>query len=745
MFDTAYQNVEAVGITEVTNCSIQADMITMKAVLASSGSTEIQVANYSNGALGISVGRKDQARAIDFDQNTELKKSNFLSVEETERGIRVQTETLQICITKTPYRMNISNRSGMILIEEEPADIDPLGKRQMPPFGFSLDESGRTISTNLCFTLPYDEHFFGFGESFTSLDKRGLSVEIWNKDALGVRNDEAYKNVPFFISSRGYGFYLNHAAFSRFQMGSSSTASWQVQAMGQGTEYFVIPGESAADIITTFTAMSGRSPLPPIWSFGLWVSNGFYNADRNSMLQTAAKLRKLKIPADVLHFDCYWLNDNRWCDLEWNTDRFPEPRQMLEHLSGDGFHSSLWINPYVSVQSPMFEEGRAKGFFLKDSSGKVLIRDVWHSLQPECAIIDFTNEEEIAWFKEKLTRLLDMGVDVFKTDFGEDIPVEACYADGSKGGQMHNLYTLYYNRTVFELTASLKGYGLVWGRSGFTGSQKYPVCWSGDPATSYPAMAAVLRGGLSLGLSGIPFWSHDIGGFYGDQPNPELYVRWAQFGLFSSHSRCHGTTSREPWDFGERARTIFTQYAQLRYSLLPYVVSQAKMCTETGLPFIKPLWIESFSDPTCLMIEDQYLFGSDILVAPVLEQISRKDLDDQNGRREDDDRDGRGDRRLYLPKGSWYDFHTQIRYEGEQWITIPAPLEIFPLFVRSGAVIPRLKRDVAHTGEINWEKDLYLQRYGEDASKTLHWFSPTENRWIELHSGNTAYIASVII
>lgn len=709
MIDASYLKAEVQTLQRVLMMKEEAGTVRLTVELEDQSLHTICITSYADGILGISCGELEKSRPVKTDM---LPGSSFTEVVEYPGHIRLVTTDVILTIDKDPYRMVITDPEGKTLLKEEPLDVDPLDARRMPPFGFSLDTDGKIIGTNLCYSLPYDEHFFGFGESFTTLDKRGLAVDVWNRDALGVRTDESYKNVPFFISSRGYGFFLNHAASSRFQMGSASTASWQVHAQGKAVEYLIIPAKDPSEILKSFTGITGRAPLPPLWSFGLWVSNGFFNADRQSMLQTAKNLRDLSIPSDVLHFDCYWLNDGRWCDLEWNEERFPEPEQMIEELSEMGFRSSLWINPYVSIESPMFLEGKQRGFFLRDTKGNVIVRDLWHSLEPPCAIIDVTNEEEVKWFKGKLQRLAAMGISVFKTDFGEDIPEDACYADGSDGKQMHNLYALDYNKIVYESISSSERKGIVWGRSGYTGSQKYPVCWSGDPATSFPAMAAVLRGGLSYGLCGIPFWSHDIGGFYGDAPTEELFIRWAQFGLFSSHSRCHGTTSRDPWAFGERALKIFRDYARLRYSLLPYIMQQAKLCTETGLPFIRPLLLDFSEDPTCWKIEDQYLFGSDILVAPVLEPAEK--------------------RLLYLPAGKWIDFHSRELYQGGQWICVEAPLETLPLFIRSGTLLPRLKREVNHTDQIDWQKDLYLEPYGDVTDDRFTWYDPKQERWTEL-------------
>ena len=705
MIDSSYHHKDWSGIQELLEMSQEQHSTIFRCRGSDGGEIQCAVTTLEGGILKVHVGEPTPSEIFSVEDVF----APFLpeTIENSEVVV-LRTEAYSVAINKSPWQLAVYKPDGETLLKEENADVDPVGKRQAISSGYSREPDGSVHGCNLCFSLPHNEHFFGFGESFSSFDKRGQCVDIWNIDALGVRTDESYKNVPFFISSRGYGFFLNHSGASRFQMGSVSSASWQVHAEGKGLEYFIIPGENAAEIIGKYTGFSGRAPMLPLWSFGTWVSNGFYNADRESMMETAQRLRTEGIPADVLHFDCYWLRDRKWCDLVWNTERFPDPEQMISRLREDGFRSCLWINPYISIESDLYSEGVERGFFLRDARGEVLIRDVWHGLEPHCAFIDFTREEEVSWYEEKLSVLIDMGIPVLKTDFGEDIPVEACYANGRSGSDMHNLYSVLYNRTVFNLIKRKTEEGIVWSRAGFAGSQEFPVCWAGDPATSFPAMAAVLRGGLSHGVSGVPFWSHDIGGFYGPPPSPELYVRWAQFGLFSSHARCHGTTPRDPWEFGDEALRIFRKYASLRYSLMPYIVTEAKTCSETGLPFIRPLWINSFDDPTCFMIDDQYLFGSSIMVAPVIESSDT--------------------RTIYIPEGIWYDFHSGERFEGRRWITYPAPLKTLPLFVREGTIIPRVRKPIQHTGEIDWSEDIVFEIYGEPVEQ-YQYYSPADKCW----------------
>ena len=433
-------------------------------------------------------------------------------------------------------------------------------------------------------------------------------------------------------------------------------------------EYYILTG-SLKDIVSTYTNMTGPAALPPDWSFGLWFSTGFAGTNSEMVVADARKLRELDIPCDVIHFDCYWLRDDMWCDFVWDDAMYQDRLQMIRRIKNMGYKICLWINPYVTIKTDMYLEGEKHGYFVRDTDGKPYLADLWHGLLSLCAILDMTNPEAVEWFRSKLKLVLAEGVDVFKTDFGEDIPADCIFYNGKSGEEMRNAYSILYNDVVFDEIKKMKGEanGLVWARSGFTGMQKYPVCWSGDPRSSFEGMAGTLRGGLSLGLSGVPFWSHDIGGFYGSV-NDEVYVRWAQFGLFSSHSRMHGTTSRQPWAFGNQACKIVIDFIRLRYRLMPYILKTAKNCCERGLPFIRPLVLEDANDPNVSTISDQYYFGDDIIVAPVFGGHNHM-------------------RHVYLPEGEWNDLLTGQKYFGRRWLLIKCALEYMPIFVKDNADI----------------------------------------------------------
>jgi len=625
-----------------------------------------------------------------------LKENNY-NIKIFNDQLSIFTTSIEIRIKFDPWNLAFYNRKGQIILSETATDVNAIGKDRSLPLGYSY-ESGQILGFNETFILRYDEHFYGFGEKFIDFDKRSERLIMWNKDALGVRNEASYKNIPFFMSTKGYGIFVNSAKAVEFNMGSISTASYTMSLPGNEMDYYVIYGPAFKNILYHFTELTGKASLPPLWSFGLWLSTGFKETDRNQVEELSKKIRKEDIPADIIHFDCYWLRNNMWCDLTWDKDRFYKPQELISNLNKQGYKICLWINPYVSEKSQMFMEGVSKGYFLKKKDGDVYIKDMWHGQQPPCAIIDFSNPEAVDWFKNKLVDLLNIGISVFKTDFGEDIPPDAYFYNGKTGKEMHNLYSLYYNRIVFSVTKEVSGYGLVWGRSGYIGSQKYPVCWSGDPATSFEAMASVLRGGLSYGMSGVPFWSHDIGGFYGT-PTKELYIRWAQFGFFTSHTRCHGITTREPWNYGEEAKEIFKKYSKLRYRLLPYIYSSAIKSIKIGLPFIRPLVLEHQNDPTTYNIDDQYYFGDDILVAPLFSEENF--------------------RKIYLPKGNWIDYWNGKIYCGPQWINYNAPLDTLPLFIKKGAIIPLLVYDLNFVKDKITEDMLFLEVYSEEDTDSI--------------------------
>jgi len=600
----------------------------------------------------------------------------------------ISTSCLTIKIEKDPWRLKLFDKSGK-LVSEESESKNIMGDYISPPIGFLEGQDGKhTVETIRMFP---DEHIYGLGEKFTDLDKRGEVICSWNQDALGNSTPRTYKNVPFFMSTRGYGIFINSSREIVYDFGNRSHVSYTFLVKDEQLDYFFIYGPTFKEILNIYTELTGKAPVPPKWSFGLWMSRCSYK-NRDEIERIAEGLRERDIPCDVIHLDPTWLRDRQECDLVWNHEAFPEPEEMISKLKERGFKLSLWINPYVPKGSELFKEGENRGFFAKKEDGSVYDRPLepWnHYMFLDRGVVDFSNPEAVEWYKEKLRKLLDLGVAVFKTDFGESAPRDAVYYGGASGEEIHNLYSLLYNKAVFELTREFCGEGLVWARSGYAGMQRFPTCWSGDPEPSFRAISCTMRGGLSIGLSGVPFWSHDIGGFSG-RPTPELYVRWAQFGLFCSHSRCHGTTPREPWEFGEEALRIFRDYAKLRYQLLPYIYSCAHISSKTGLPMIRAMVLEYQDDPNCYDKDTQYMFGESFLVAPILDEG--------------------GERTIYLPAGRWIDYWTKEEQEGPKNLIYRAQLERLPLFVKADSIIP-MGPEMNYVGEKPFDPitlDIYL-------------------------------------
>jgi alpha-D-xyloside xylohydrolase len=534
--------------------------------------------------------------------------------------------------------------------------------------------------------LQPDEALFGLGEHFGALNRRGQAFASWTVDAFGVRSDRAYKNVPLLLSSQGYGVFFDMTGPLYYDLGQSSVAAWQATARADHLRAYVIVGDGIAPMIQAYHRLTGTPGVPPDWSFGFWISRWGYR-NRDEVMQVARRMREERVPCDVIHIDPYWMryHDGHHGDLEWDESAFPDPKGMIAELKALGFRLSLWESPYVPLDSQMRVEGEQKGFLLKakNGSGPALV----HGFAKPSAAVDFTNPDAVEWFKAKNRQLLEMGVAVIKTDFAEDMPDDAVPHDGTPAEQLHNVYPLLYQRAVFEVTKEVHGYGLIWGRSGYAGSQRYPVHWGGDPGCTFDDMAASLRGALSWILSGAAFASFDMGGFFGfptltDPPSPELYVRWSQMGLLFSHARAHGYGApREPWAFGEPTLSIFRRYAQLRYRLLPYLYAAARRAAQ-GVPLARPLVYDHPLDRTTWHIDDEYMLGPDLLVAPMFK--------------------ARGSRNIYLPAGAWYDFWTDHRFEGGRWISYQAELDTLPLFVRAGAVIPR-GPDLQYATEQTWD------------------------------------------
>jgi alpha-D-xyloside xylohydrolase len=527
-----------------------------------------------------------------------------------------------------------------------------------------VEDEGTFIHEQL--TLGVGETVYGLGERFTAFVKNGQVVETWNKDG-GTSSEQAYKNVPFYLTNRGYGVFVNHPENVSFEVASEKVSRVQFSVAGQSLEYFVIYGPSPKEVLAKYTALTGRAALPPAWSYGLWLTTSFTTSyDEDTVTHFIQGMAERDLPLHVFHFDCFWMREFNWCDFQWDERVFPDPVGMLRRLKQRGLHICVWINPYIAQRSPLFVEGMQQGFLLKRPDGSVWQWDLW---QPGMGIVDFTNPGAREWFAGKLRALLEMGVDSFKTDFGERIPTGVVYWDGSDPARMHNYYSYLYNQVVFDLLREQRGEGeaVVFARSATAGAQQFPVHWGGDCNSTFESMAESLRGGLSLGLSGFGFWSHDIGGFEGTPP-VDVYKRWIAFGLLSSHSRLHGSQSyRVPWLFDEEAVDVLRHFTKLKCRLMPYLYAQARDARETGTPLMRAMLLEFPNDPASDYLDRQYMLGESLLVAPVFSHT--------------------GQVTYYVPEGRWTSFFSGEVVEGPRWVRETHDVMSLPLMVRPNSVI----------------------------------------------------------
>jgi alpha-D-xyloside xylohydrolase len=516
--------------------------------------------------------------------------------------------------------------------------------------------------------LSVGETVYGLGERFTPWVKNGQVVENSNRDG-GTACEQAYKSVPFYLTSRGYGVLVNEAGPVSFEVASEKTARVQFSREGESLDYLVIQGPTPKDVVQRLTALTGKPALPPAWTFGLWLTTSFTtNYDEATTTSFIDEMKRRELPLSVFHFDCFWMREFQWCDFDWDRRQFPEPAAMLARLRARGLKISLWINPYVAQKSPLFAEGAREGYFIKRSNGRVFQTDQW---QPGMAIVDFTNPKATAWYQGHLRRLLEMGVDCFKTDFGERIPdTGVLYHDGADPVEMHNLYPLLYNEAVYNLIREVRGDddAVVFARSSYASGQRFPVHWGGDCWSTFESMAESLRGGLSLTTCGFGFWSHDIGGFEGNPP-PAVYKRWIQFGLLSSHSRLHGSSFyRVPWLVDEESCDVLRVFTHLKHRLMPYLYAKAIQAAETGVPVMRSMMMEHPHDPACAPLDRQYHLGESLLVAPVFDQGGEVDF--------------------YLPEGRWTHLLSGEVRAGGRWYRETHDFMSLPVYVAANTVLP---------------------------------------------------------
>ncbi|MDR2701826.1 MAG: alpha-xylosidase [Spirochaetaceae bacterium] len=569
----------------------------------------------------------------------------------TEKEAVLESGELSVCIEQGRNWNNTFCGGGKVLTRNSGKSTGYMTDSEKSPF----------VKEEL--SLSVGELVYGLGERFGPLVKNGQTVDIWNADA-GTASEQAYKNIPFYMSNRGYGVFINNPGKVSLEIGSEKTSRVQFCVNGETLEYFIIYGPEPKAVLERYTALTGRPAMPPEWSFGLWLSTSFTTSyDEKTVMSFIDGMEERKIPLSVFHFDCFWMKGFNWCDFTWDKSTFPDPAGMLSRIKAKGIKICVWINPYIAQRSPLFAEGKERGYFLKNDDGSIYQTDQW---QAGMAIVDFTNPDAARWYTGRLEKLLDMGVDCFKTDFGERIPDDAIYFDGGDPHRHHNFYSYLYNKAVFELLEKKRGKGqaCLFARSATAGGQRFPLHWGGDCESTFEAMAETLRGGLSLGLSGFGFWSHDIGGFEGT-PNAALFKRWLAFGLLSSHSRLHGSTSyRVPWSVDEESAEVCRFFTELKARLKPYILQCAKDACERGVPVLRAMFLEFPNDPSCAYLDRQYMLGPDLLVAPVFSED--------------------GEVSYYLPEGEWKQILTGETVHGGRWITEKHGFLSLPLLVRGG-------------------------------------------------------------
>lgn len=544
-------------------------------------------------------------------------------------------------------------------------DNELLTESSFRNMGYIVMDNGETY-VHEQLLLKVGECVYGLGERFTPFVKNGQTVDMWNEDG-GTSSEIAYKNVPFYMTNQGYGVFVSHPEKVSFEIASEKVSRVQFSVPGEYLEYYIIYGPEPKKVLEKYTDLTGKPALPPAWSFGLWLTTSFTTSyDEKTVNSFIDGMAERDIPLHVFHFDCFWMKEFHWCNFEWDERVFPDPEGMLRRLKEKGLKICVWINPYIAQRSKLFDEGMKHGYLLKKPNGDVWQWDMW---QAGMALVDFTNPEAREWFKSKLRRLLDIGVDAFKTDFGERIPTDVVYYDGSDPVKMHNYYTYLYNKTVFELLEEKYGKGgaCLFARSATAGSQQFPVHWGGDCTASYESMAETLRGGLSLGMSGFGFWSHDISGFE-HTATPDLYKRWAAFGLLSSHSRLHGSGSyRVPWLFDEEAVDVVRYFTKLKCRLMPYLYAAACEASRKGIPMLRSMLLEFPDDPTCSYLDLQYMLGGVLLVAPIFND--------------------KGIAKYYLPEGRWTHLLDGRVMDGGRWIREKYDYMSLPLWVRPNSIV----------------------------------------------------------
>lgn len=620
-------------------------------------------------------------------------KTGILKAEELEDSLVIYSGTL---------RMEIMKANAAITFYRGNEKITGSGAKDLAYMktnwkGFAYDKGPEDAYMREQLSLGVGELVYGLGERFGAFVKNGQSIDIWNEDG-GTSTEQSYKNIPFYVSNKGYGVYVNHPEKVSFEVATEVVTKVEFSVPGEQLDYFIINGPTMKEVLMRYTDITGKPSLPAPWTFGLWLSTSFTtNYDENTVMSFVDGMLERGIPMKVFHFDCFWMKDFSWCDFTWDSRVFPDPEGMLKRLKAKGLKICVWINSYVGQESSMFEEGVKGGYFLKRPNGDVWQWDMW---QPGLAIVDFTNPEACEWYANKLEALMDMGVDCFKTDFGERIPTDCVYYDGSDPVKMHNYYTYLYNKVVYDVIKKKKGEkeAILFARSATVGGQKFPVHWGGDCWSDYESMEESLRGGLSLTSSGFGYWSHDIGGFESTS-TPDVYKRWCAFGLLSTHSRLHGSTSyRVPWAYDEESVDVVRYFTRLKASMMPYLYRNAIETSKTGIPMMRSMVLEFTEDKNCSYLATQYMLGDSLLVAPIFNDKSMAEY--------------------YLPEGTWTSLLSGDVKEGGKWYKEEHGYCSIPLYVKEGSIVAMGAKD--NDPVYDYADGVELRIYALKAGKTAN-------------------------
>ncbi|MBN2440926.1 MAG: alpha-xylosidase [Spirochaetales bacterium] len=555
--------------------------------------------------------------------------------------------------------------------------------------------SGNGIVKRCLFSLHAKpgEKFAGTGERFSEMNLSGKTLVLENTDGLGVNSRRAYKNIPFYVSSKGYGLLIMTSAHVRLSLADISTRAVQGLIEDDILDLFFIGGGSVESIVLNYRRISGFPRPVPDWSYGTWMSRmTYFSADETR--EIVRKMREQQFPLDVIHLDSGWFEKNWKCEWEFSKKNFPNPEKYLKEMEDKGIKISLWQLPFIAKDTKHYETALKNNYIARKNENISLgsnFSDVEFS-----GTIDFTNPKAAQWYQGLIGRLLKMGAAVIKTDFGEAIEEDAVYLN-LPYKKLHNVYSLLYQKTAYEISESIKGKNdtMIWARAGWTGCHRYPVHWGGDCVSSWDGLAGTIRGGLHIGISGFAFWSHDIPGFHGTPsfmnscPEDALYVRWTQTGVFTSHLRYHGSNVREPYEY-PGISGIVRNWLHLRYSLIPYIIQEGKKAITSGYPLFRALIFHHDDDPVCWNIDDQFYFGDSFLIAPVLND--------------------EGIRNVYLPEGNWTDFWTGGTITGPVWLkNIESPLAKIPVYVKTGHTIPVYPEIVQSTHNMNFAKNVYIK------------------------------------